>query len=167
MLAPAQTFGDQDLVDPAALHRDPLPLVEVGGQPVQRPRRKRPIQRLGVGERGGDHGGDLLGRIGRRPAGAGLIREAVKAGGLEAVDPDAHGMGGKAKLLGDARDVFAPAGAPDDAGTLNLPGGRCARMGQPLDRRLLLLRQLTQPQPSHGHLRQNGAHDSMNCRMHH
>src|SRR4029450_13901488 len=44
------------------------------------------------------------------------IREAGQAGGLEAVDPDAHGMGGKAKLLGDARDVFAPGREPDGAG---------------------------------------------------
>jgi hypothetical protein len=150
VLAPAQALGPEDLVDPAALDRNPLLLVEAGGQPVQRPRRERQIQRLGIGERGGDHGGDLLGRIGRRPAGAGPIREAVKAGGLEAVDPDAHGMGGKAKLRGDARDVFAPAGAPDEAGTLDLPGGCRTRMGQPLDRRLLRIRQRTQSQRSHG-----------------
>jgi hypothetical protein len=148
--APAQALGQEDLVDPAALDRNPLPLVEIGGQPVQRPRGERQIQRLGIGERGGDHGGDLLGRIGRRPAGAASVRQAVKASGPEAVDPDAHGMGGKAKLRGDARDVFAPASVPDDAGPLDLPGGCRTRMGQPLDRRLLRIRQRTQSQLSHG-----------------
>jgi hypothetical protein len=34
---PAQAFLEQDLVDPAALDRDPFVLAQVGRQPVQRP----------------------------------------------------------------------------------------------------------------------------------
>jgi hypothetical protein len=143
--APAQALGQEDLVDPAALDRDPLLLVQVGGQPVQRPRREGQVQRLGIGERGGDHGGDLLGRIGRRPPDARPIVQATKAGGIEAVDPTTYGIGVETKLLGDAQHILAPAGMPDDAGPLDLPGGCRTRMGQPLDRRLLLFRQLTQP----------------------
>jgi hypothetical protein len=145
VLAPAQTFVDQDLVDPAALDRDPLPLVEVGGQPVQRPRRERQIQRLGIGERGGDHGGDLLGRIGRRPAATGPILEAVETLGIEAMDPAAHQVGPETELVGDRRHVMALTGAPDDPGALDLPRGRGARMGQSFYRGALLVRQITQP----------------------
>ena len=145
MPAPAQALAQEDLVDPAALDRDPLALVQEGGQPVQRPGGERQIQRLGIGERGGDHGGDLLGRIGRRPAGPGPILEAAGARGLEAMEPATDGIGVKAELLGDARHVLAPAGLPDDPGPLDLPGGCRARMGQPLNRGPLRIRQFTQP----------------------
>ena len=151
MPAPAQALGQKDLVDPAALDRDPLVLVQVDRQPIQRPRREGQVQRLGIGERGGDHGGDLLGRIGRGPAAAGPILEAVEAFGVEAMDPAAHGMGVEKELLGDARHGLALAGAPDDAGALDPPGrGSSARMGQSFYRGALLVRQITQPQSSHG-----------------
>jgi hypothetical protein len=34
---PAQAFGVQQLADPAALDRDPLLLMQIGGQAVERP----------------------------------------------------------------------------------------------------------------------------------
>jgi len=37
VLPPAQAFGDQDLVDPAALHCDALVFMQVGRQPIERP----------------------------------------------------------------------------------------------------------------------------------
>lgn len=145
MLAPAQALGEEDLVDPAALDRDPLMLVQVGRQTVQRPRREGQIQRLRIGERGGDHGGDLLGRIGRRPADTGPILEAVQARGVEAMDPAPHLVSIKTEMFGEARHGLALMGVPDDAGPLDLPSGCGARMGQPFHRLALLVRQITQP----------------------
>ena len=46
VLAPAQALVEQDLVDPAALHRNPFVLVQVGGQPIQGPGGKRQPERL-------------------------------------------------------------------------------------------------------------------------
>jgi hypothetical protein len=122
-----------------------LVLVQMSRQTVQGPRRERQVQCLGIGERGGDHRGDLLGRIGRRPAATGSILEAVEARGVEAMDPAAHGVGVELELLGNARHGLPLAGAPDDAGALDLPRGSGARMGQPFYRRALLVRQITQP----------------------
>ena len=42
--APAQAFPEQDIVNPAALHGDPLVLKKVGGEPVERPGREGQIQ---------------------------------------------------------------------------------------------------------------------------
>jgi hypothetical protein len=167
VLAPPQALGEEDLVDPAALDRDPPVLVQVGRQPIQRPGGEGQVQRLGSGERGGDHRGDLLGRVGRRPAAARPILEAVEALGVEAMQPAARQVGPEAELVGDLPYVMALPGAPDDPGALDLPRGRGARMGHSFYRGALRVRQLTQPQPSHGHLRQNSAHYSMNCRMNH
>ena len=150
MLAPAQALGEEDLVDPAALDRDPRVLGEMDGQPIQRPRRERQAQGLGIAQRGSDHGGHLLGRVGWRPARAGPILEPAEALGVEAMDPATHGLGAETELLGDARHVLALAGMPDDAGALDLSGGCGARVGQPLDGCLLFVRQITQSQPSHG-----------------
>jgi hypothetical protein len=145
VLAPAQALGQEDLVDPAALDRDPFVLVQVGRQPVQRPRRERQVQALGLGQCGGDHPRHLLGRVGRWAAAARAILKATEARGVEALDPVAHRVGSKTELVGNARHVLALAGVPDDACPLDLPCGCGARMGQPLDRDPFLLRQLTQP----------------------
>jgi hypothetical protein len=67
VLAPAQALVEQDLVDAAALHRNPFVLVQVSGQPIERPGGKGQPERLRLGQRGGDHGGCLLGRT-RWPA---------------------------------------------------------------------------------------------------
>jgi hypothetical protein len=68
VLAPAQALVAQDLVNPAALHRDALLLIQVGRQPVERPGDERQPERLRFGQRGSDHGGGLLGRVGRPAA---------------------------------------------------------------------------------------------------
>ena len=145
MLAPTQALGEENLVDPAALDRDPLVLVQVSRQTVQSPRCERQVQRLGVGERGGEHRGDLLGRIGRRPAATGPILEAAEALGIEPMDPATHHLGPEKELVGNLRYVMALTGAPDDPGALDPPRGRGARMGQSFYRGALLVRQITQP----------------------
>jgi len=143
---PAQPLGEQDLVDAAALDRDPLALAQVRRQPVQRPGRKRQVQCPGIGQRGGDHGRDLLGRIGRRPAGARPILQPGQAFGIEAVDPAAHGVGVEPETFGDGRRALAPARIGDDAGALDPPGRRGTRVRQLVDGRALLRRQLSQAQ---------------------
>jgi hypothetical protein len=44
--APAQTLLEQDLVNPAAPHSNALLLQEIGGEPIERPRRERQAQAL-------------------------------------------------------------------------------------------------------------------------
>jgi hypothetical protein len=48
-MTPPQAFGQEDLVDAAALDRDALLLVEVGLQAVQRPATEGQFQALGIG----------------------------------------------------------------------------------------------------------------------
>jgi hypothetical protein len=140
---------DQDLVNPAALDRDPLPLVEVGGQPVQRPGGEGQVEALGIGQRRGDHRRHLLGRVGRRAADARPILQPGHAARVEPLDPGAHRVGCQAQLGRDRRRHPALARLPDDARPLDLPRRCGAGMGQLLDRHPLRLGQGAQPQPSH------------------
>jgi hypothetical protein len=73
VLAPAEPLVDQQFVDAAPLDRDGLLLVEVGLEPVERPAAEGQAQLLGVGQRGGDDLGALLGRVGVRAARAGPL----------------------------------------------------------------------------------------------
>jgi hypothetical protein len=93
VLAPAQTFVDQDLVDPTALDGDRLTLVEVGRQPVERPGGEGQVQALGIGQRRGDHLRHLLGRVGWRATGARPILQTGYAARVEPLDPVAHRVG--------------------------------------------------------------------------
>jgi hypothetical protein len=152
VLAPAQALLEQDLVDPAAPHRDALPLAQVCGEPVERPRRKRQIQAARAGQRGADHGRNLLGRVGRRTTGAVAVFKGRKTFGIEAADAAAHRLGIEPKRRGDGGRRLASARSPDDAGALD-PSRRCRpRAGQGLHRRGLFGRQLAQAnrQASHG-----------------
>ena len=91
----------------------------------------RQVQALGLGQCGGDHPRHLLGRVGRRPTGAGLILEPDQALGVEPLDPVAHRVDMEADLLGNPWHVLALAGVPDDARPLDLPRG-CGARPQPL-----------------------------------
>jgi hypothetical protein len=73
VLAPPQPLGDQDLVDPAAADAEALLVLEVGAEPVERPRAERQAQGPRVGQGGGEHLGDLLGGVDGGAAGAGHI----------------------------------------------------------------------------------------------
>jgi hypothetical protein len=92
VLAPAQALVEQDLVDAAALHRNPFLLMQVGGQSIQCPGGKRQPQRLRLGQRGGDHGGCLLGRVGWLATRAMSVLERFQTLGIEATDALAHGL---------------------------------------------------------------------------
>jgi hypothetical protein len=110
VLAPGEALRQEDLVDPAPLDRDFLGLVEVGLEPVQRPAGKGEAERLGVGHRGGENLSDLLGRVGRRAAGPGLIGERGDPLGVESRDPVVDGGAGDAELAGDGGGAAATGG---------------------------------------------------------
>jgi hypothetical protein len=142
--APAQALLEQDLVDPAAPHGDALVLRRMGREPVQGPRREGQTQAARAGQRGGDHGGDLVRRVGRRAAGAGVVVEGGEALGIEAANAATHRLRVQPERGGDGGRRLAPAGAPDDAGALDPPRRRRPRAGQGLDRRAFLERQVAQ-----------------------
>ena len=85
LLAPLQTFGEQDFADPghklacdlAALHADAPLLAQVGDKTVQRPRGERQTEISGPAQGGGDHCGSLLGRVGRRALRAHALRNPL------------------------------------------------------------------------------------------
>src|SRR5919199_3547574 len=149
VLAPAQSLLEEDLVDAAALHGDAPVLVQVRGQSVQRPRRKGQAERSWRRERGGDHGGDLLGRIGGGPSGAAAVFEAVEPLGIEAVDPAADGVDFGTDELGDVWGAAALAGVVDDTRALDLTRGRGAGVGEFVDPGLFLGAQFAQANGGH------------------
>jgi hypothetical protein len=68
-MPPLQPLVHQDLANAAAFDRDPLLLVEVDAEAVQGPAAEGQAQALGVGQRGCDHFGPLLGGVGVRASG--------------------------------------------------------------------------------------------------
>jgi hypothetical protein len=68
LLAPAQPLIQQDLVDAAALDGDPLPLIEIRLQAVQRPTAERQSQVVRLGQGRGDDLSSLRGGVGRGAA---------------------------------------------------------------------------------------------------
>ena len=138
MFPPAQALVKQDLVNAAALHCDALCLMQVGGQPVERPRGERQPQRLGLGQRGGNHGSGLLGRVGGRAARPVPVLERLQSFHIEAVDALAHGLAIKTDPGGNRRGALAAAGAPDDLGALHVLGRSRVGVSQALDGRELI-----------------------------
>ena len=128
------------------LRRMAMPLCsqQVGGEPVQGPRRERQTQAARAGQRGGDHRRDLVGRVGRRAPRAVVVLKGRKPFGVEPADAATHGLGTQPKRLGNGGRRLTLAGTPDDAGALD-PTRRCRpRAGQALHRRSLLSGQLAQ-----------------------
>jgi hypothetical protein len=120
VLAPAQAFVEQDLVDPAALHRNPFVLVQVGRSSVERPGGKGQPECLRLAQRTRDHGGGLLGRIRRPAARTGPILEGFHAFRIEAADALAHGLAIKANPACNCGGALAATGMPDDLGALRV-----------------------------------------------
>ena len=138
MFAPAQALVQQDLVDAAALHRDTLLLMQVGGQSVERPGGKRQPERLWLGQCTRNHGGGLLRRIGGRASGAMPILEGLHSLCIEAVDAPPHRLDIKAQARGNGGCALPVTGTPDDLSPLHHLSRSGARVGQRLDCRTLL-----------------------------
>ena len=90
-MSPLQPFIDKDLADAAPLDRDPLLLVEVVAQPVERPAGEGQAQGLGVGQCRGDHLGPLVLGVGARASGAGEVFEGGQPAIVEPSDPGRDG----------------------------------------------------------------------------
>jgi hypothetical protein len=119
LLPPAEALLGEDLVDPAPLDRQPLLLIEVGLQAVQRPAAERQLQGFRLGQRRGDDLGPLLGGVGRRPAGAGAFLEAGHTPIVEAADPGIGGGSRAAQRRGDGGRGTAFRCGLDDAGAFD------------------------------------------------
>jgi hypothetical protein len=132
LLPPAEALGDQDLVDPAPPDADPLG-VEVVLKPVERPGTEGQAQGLRVGQRGGEDLGDLLGGVGRGPAGAGHVGQAGGPLGVEPGDPPIDRGPGDAERRGGRGDLHAAGECGDDLGPLDGSGLGGAGAGQVLD----------------------------------
>ena len=138
-MAPPQALGLQKLVDPTAFDRDPLLLVEVVLEPVERPGAEGEAQFLRVGQGRGDDLGPLLGGVGRRPAGAGAFLEPGEALVVETADPGIDGGPRAAQLGGDGGGRPAVGGGGlDDAGAFDQADRGGARAEQFGDGLLLL-----------------------------
>jgi len=144
LAAPTQPLVAQDLPDPAALDADPPLLSQVCREAVQRPTGKRQIQRLGIGQAGGDHLADLLLGVRRRSPGPASIPEPVQPVRVEARQPQPHRSRAHTHLARDGGHAPALAGQRDDAGALDGTRWRGAGAGQADDRPLLRLRQRAQ-----------------------
>jgi hypothetical protein len=100
-MAPLQPLVHEDLADAAPLDRDPLALVEVVPQAVERPAAEGEVEAVRVGQGGGDDLGPLLSRVGMRAPGPGPILEPAEPPVMEAVDPGVDGGLADAQVAGD------------------------------------------------------------------
>ena len=108
-------------------------LVEVGLEPVQGPGGEGQAELGRIGQRGGQDLGDLLGRIGGRASGAGLVLQAVGALEVEPPDPAVDGGARDAQVARDLGGALALCGGQDNLGALDGAGRGGAGVGQRLD----------------------------------
>jgi hypothetical protein len=128
-MPPPQPFGQEDLVDAAPLDRDALVLVVVRFQAIQRPAGEGPPEALRIGQRDGDDLGALLGGIGRRAPGAGLILQPMEPVVIEPMDPGVDRRPRDAQVLGHLAGSSPVGDGQEDPGPLNEsgPGGARSR----------------------------------------
>jgi hypothetical protein len=100
-MTPLQPLVEENFVDATALDRDAPLLVEVGLKPIQRPAAEGQPQALGIGQRGGDHLGALLGDVGRGTPGPRLVLQSVQSPRVEPVNPEVDGGTTDAQVPGD------------------------------------------------------------------
>jgi hypothetical protein len=121
-MTPPQAFGPEDLVDPAAFDGNALLLVEVSLQAIERPASERQVQALGGRQRRGDDLGALLGRVGRRTSGPGLILQAGEPLLVEAMNPEGDRGPRNAQVLGDLAGSSPGGEGQEDLCALDEPG---------------------------------------------
>jgi hypothetical protein len=127
-MPPLQTLVHGDLADAAPLDRDPLLLVQVIAQAVQRPAPEGQAQALRIGQRRGDDLGALLGGVGVRPAGARPILEPLESPLVEAAGPGVDGGTADAQVAGDLAGSMPVGDGEQDPGALDESGlGRARR----------------------------------------
>jgi hypothetical protein len=121
-MAPLQPLVHEDLADAAPLDRDPLVLIEVVSQSVERPTGEGEIEAFRVGQRGGDDLGPLLGRVGVRAAGPRSILQPRQPPVVEAMDPGVDRRPRDAADLGDPAGGLPVGEGEQDPGALNESG---------------------------------------------
>ncbi len=87
VLTPAQPFAEEHLIQPAALHRNPFLLAQVGHQPIQSPGGEGQAQRLWWRQSGGDDFSNLFTAISGWAAVASRVFEPRHAVLFKAVQP--------------------------------------------------------------------------------
>jgi hypothetical protein len=150
-MAPLQPLVHEDLADATPLDRDALLLVEVGPQAVQRPAAEGQAQALRVGQRGGDHFGALLGRIGVRTPGARPIPQPEEALLIEAMDPGVDRGARQPQVLGDLAGPPSLGDGQQELGPLDEAGLRGPRVSQLFESVSFLGGQLAERDFGEGH----------------
>jgi hypothetical protein len=118
-MTPPQALLQENLINAAALDRDRLLLVEVGLESVKCPAGERQAQFLGIGQGGGEDLGALLGGVGVRPTGSGLIAEPGQAVLVEAMNPGVDRGSADTELVCDRRGPATVGGGHQDASSLD------------------------------------------------
>jgi hypothetical protein len=93
--------------------------LEVGLQPVQRPRAEGQAQLVGLGQCGGDYLGALLGVVGGWPTGPRSVLQAVDAGFVEACNPGVNSRTRNSKPPGDSAASLTVTQSEEDLGPLH------------------------------------------------
>jgi hypothetical protein len=123
LLPPIQSFGQQNLADPAALHADAL-FAQGSNQAVQRPGGERQAQLGRPAQRGGDDGTALFGCVGRRAPRAHLLLQPGQTLRVEPLEPEPNRGMAHIQMGGDRRRA-----QPLNRVLYNLP--ICARRTNP------------------------------------
>lgn len=124
-MAPAQAFRQQQLVNARALDRNPLDLIQICLQPIERPAGKREPQVSGVRQARRNHRAHLLRAVCGGASWPWLLFQPRQALAIEALEPAQDRGGGELQRLGDGRHALALVGQPEDAGSLD-----CAARGR-------------------------------------
>jgi hypothetical protein len=130
-MTPLQPLIHEDLADAASLDRDPLALVEVVPQAVERPAAEGEAEAVRFGQGGGDDLGPLLGSIGLRAPGPWPILEPAESPVIEAVDPCVDSGLADAQVAGDLAGASPISDGKQDPGPLDEASLSRAR-GRPL-----------------------------------
>lgn len=175
-MPPLQALGQEDLIDPAPLDRDPLLLVEIGLEAIERPGAVGLAQVLRVGQGRGDDLGALLGGVGGPPPRPPPLLQAVDPLLMEPVDPGVDGGPGDAEFLGDPARALPPGDGRDDAGALDEAGLGRSGVGQSLESPEFLVRWFAEGDVVEDHgctpfrsyiLPTSHPDRQFSCRMHH
>jgi hypothetical protein len=145
LLAPAQPFSHENLIQATAFHADAVALRQIRRQAIQRPRRVGQSQFLRTLQRGGDDLADLLAAVGRRPAATRMIPQSSDPALLETM-----------QLRGNVLHRRSFQRQHEAWSARKWSSWRCPRPCQSCDRAPLFLTRRSQLQPS--------SHEALPCR---
>ena len=150
-MAPLQPLVHEDLADAAPLDRDPLTLVEVVPQAVERPAAEGEIEAVRVGQGGGGDLGPLLRRVGVRAPGPGPILQPAESPVIEPMDPGVDGGLADAQVAGDLAGALPVSDGEQDPCPLDEAGLSRARGRELFEGLAFLDGELSQRNLGEGH----------------